>query len=76
MRVPEFIHLTERHSKATVLVNIDMITSIKDLRTDPACTEDFHYTVVRCGSDVHEVQETMQEIIDAFVIINYRNASL
>lgn len=76
MRVPEFINLTERHSKATVLVNIDMITSIKDLRTDPACTKDFHYTVVRCGSDVHEVKETMQEIVNKFVDVNFRHARM
>lgn len=61
--LPDFFNLTERRTKAIVLVNVNQITSIKDLRTDPACTEDFHYTVVRCGSDVHEVKETMEEII-------------
>lgn len=61
--LPDFFSLTERRTKAIVLVNVNQITSIKDLRTDPACTEDFHYTVVRCGSDVHEVKETMEEII-------------
>ena len=76
MRAPEFIDLTERRTKATVLVNIDMITSIVDLRTDPACTKDFHYTVIRCGSDVHEVKETMQEIADMLVTINSRHARM
>lgn len=61
--LPNFFSLTERRTKAIVLVNVNQITSIKDLRTDPACTENFHYTVVRCGSDVHEVKETMEEII-------------
>lgn len=61
--LPDFFSLTERRTKAIVLINVNQITSIKDLRTDPACTEDFYYTVVRCGSDVHEVMETMDEII-------------
>lgn len=76
MRAPEFIDLTERRTKATVLVNIDMITSIVDLRTDPACTEDFYYTVVRCGSDVHEVKETMEEIAGKLVDIDFRHARM
>ena len=70
--VPEFIRLTERRTKTTVLVNIGLITSIKDLRTDPACTEDFHFTVISSGSDVHEVKETMQEIHDQLVDIKLR----
>jgi len=37
----DFFSLTERRTKAIVLVNVNQITSIKDLRTDPACTEDF-----------------------------------
>lgn len=62
MRMPKFIALTERRTGSLVLVNAYLITSIKDLRTDAACTEDFHYTVVRCGNDEHEVKETYLEI--------------
>jgi len=68
----DFFSLTERRTKAIVLVNVNQITSIKDLRTDPACTEDFHYTVVRCGSDVHEVKETMEEIIRMLISLKIR----
>ena len=70
--LPDFFSLTERRTKAIVLVNVNQITSIKDLRTDPACTEDFHYTVVRCGSDVHEVKETMEEIIRMLMDLKIR----
>ena len=60
--MPRFICLTDRHTKNTIFINVYLITSIEDLRTDPACTEDFHFTIIRCGNDVHEVKETIRDI--------------
>lgn len=59
-----FIKLTERRGRCTILFNADLIATIEDLRTDPTCTEDFHYTVIRCGNDVVEVKETADEIMN------------
>lgn len=66
----DFISVTERRSKTTILINANLITSIKDLRTEPACTEDFYFTVIRCGCDKHEVKETVDEIVMKITGIN------
>lgn len=60
----KFIKLTERRGRCTILLNADLIATIEDLRTDPACTEDFHYTVIQCGNDFVEVKETADEIMN------------
>lgn len=61
-----FITLTERRGGCKVCLNVDLIATIKDLRTDPQCTPDFHFTVIHCGSDIVEVRETMEEILAMF----------
>ena len=60
----KFIKLTERRGRCTILFQADLIATIEDLRTDPSCPEDFHYTVIHCGNDVVEVKETADEIMD------------
>lgn len=59
-----FIKLTERRGRHTICLNADLIATIEDLRTDPTCTEDFHFTVIHCGNHVVEVKETFEEIIN------------
>ena len=60
----KFIKLTERRGRCTILFQADLIATIEDLRTDPSCPEDFHYTVIHCGNDVVEVKETADEIMN------------
>lgn len=74
--IPDFINLTDRRTKATVFINVEAITSIVDLRTAPSCLEDFHFTVVRCGNDEHEVKETIREICNKLTDIRFRYARL
>lgn len=59
-----FIKLTERRGRCKILFKVDLIATIEDLRTDPSCPEDFHYTVIHCGNDVVEVKETADEIMN------------
>ncbi len=61
-----FITLTERRGGCKVCLNVDLISKIKDLRTNPQCTPDFHFTVIHFGNDIVEVRETMEEILAMF----------
>ena len=74
--IPDFINLTDRRTNVAVLINVTMITSIVDNRTSTSCTEDFHYTTIRCGSDVHEVKEDLDTIIRKLTDIKFHYARL
>lgn len=58
----DLITLTDRHSKCKISIVANMIESITDLRTDPCCTEDFYYTIIRCVKREYHVKETIEEI--------------
>ena len=74
--IPDFINLTDRRTKVSVFVNVAKITSIVDNRTSASCTEDFYYTTIRCGSDVHEVKEDIEAIIRKLSDIRFHYARL
>lgn len=74
--IPDFITLTNRKTNTKVFINVGMITSIVDNRTNASCTEDFYYTTIRCGSDVHEVKEDIEAIIRKLSDIRFHYARL
>lgn len=58
----DLITLTDQHSKCKISIVANMIESITDLRTDPCCSKDFSYTIIRCVKREYHVKETIEEI--------------
>lgn len=61
----KFISLHDRKGLTDVVVNVEQIVFIRDLRTDPSTyhLEGFHFTVVETTGASIEVKETKDEIL-------------
>ena len=62
----KFISLNDRKGSTEVMVNVEQIVFIRDLRTDP-CTyslHGFHFTIIETTGTRLEVKETKEEIIN------------
>lgn len=62
----KFIRLHDRKGLTDVVVNVEQIVFIRDLRTDPFTysLEGFHFTVVETTGTSLEVKETKDEILE------------
>ena len=62
----QFIRLSERHGSTSVIMQVEQMASIRDLRTDKAVANnpDWQWTTIVCGGRTYEVKETEQEILE------------
>ena len=61
----KFISLHERKGSTKVVVNVEQIVFIRDLRTDPSAysLDGFHFTIVETTGTRLEVKETKDRIL-------------
>ena len=61
----KFISLHDRKGSTDVVVNVEHIVFIRDLRTDPSTysLDGFHFTIIETTGTRLEVKETKEEII-------------
>lgn len=62
----QFIKLSERHGGVSIIMQVEHISSIRDMRTDAAVAANpgFHFTSIVCGGRTYEVKETEREIME------------
>ena len=61
----KFISLHDRKCSTEVVVNVEQMVFIRDLRTDPSTynLDGFHFTIVETTGTRLEVKETSDEIL-------------